>query len=344
MTSSARPQQRSWHQPLAGAAAGVVTVTVCAPLDVAKVRMQLQDAIAPGSEKQRYSGLIGSLRTIYKEEGPRGFFRGYPTGLLTVPCFWSIYFSVYAQSKSYLGQHVLTAPAHQPAVHMLAAVSGAVATDVATNPLWVVRTRLISQHMHREDRGMPKYTGTLQAFQSIIRTEGFFALYKGLGASLLGTSHVAVQFPLYEYLKRQSTAADDGGGGQNGRSGGAGVEKVDLWRVVCASAVSKLVASTVTYPHEVLRSRLQDQRSTAPANASSSGGSTSARPPAVQYTGLIDACRVILRTEGVAGFYRGLSVNLVRVIPSTAVTFFTYEYLLDQLRQRERDREPDSYS
>ena len=42
---------------------------------------------------------------------------------------------------------------------------------------------------------------------------------------------------------------------------------------------------------------------------------------------LLGALRQILRSEGLAGLYRGLGVNLIRVIPSTAVTFVTYEQL-----------------
>lgn len=45
------------------------------------------------------------------------------------------------------------------------------------------------------------YTSTLDALSTILRKEGWSALYKGLGPSVLGVSHVVVQFPLYEYLK-----------------------------------------------------------------------------------------------------------------------------------------------
>lgn len=74
----------------------------------------------------------------------------------------------------------------------------------------------------------------MEAFALIARHEGIRGFYKGLGPSLIGVSHVAIQFPLYERLKsvlstRQSETAS----------------------VLMASAVSKMIASTATYPHEV---------------------------------------------------------------------------------------------
>lgn len=46
-----------------------------------------------------------------------------------------------------------------------------------------------------------RYRNTLDAAQTIYRTEGLSAFYRGLFPSLLGILHVAVQFPLYEKLK-----------------------------------------------------------------------------------------------------------------------------------------------
>ena len=78
--------------------------------------------------------------------------------------------------------------------------------DFITNPLWVVRTRLQSQSMHRlaeRGGGGVRYRGMWDTACTIVRAEGVPALYKGLVASWLGATHVAVQFPLYEYLKRR---------------------------------------------------------------------------------------------------------------------------------------------
>jgi solute carrier family 25 folate transporter 32 len=45
------------------------------------------------------------------------------------------------------------------------------------------------------------YFSVFHGLRSMMKEEGWKALYKGLGPSLLGISHVAVQFPLYEQLK-----------------------------------------------------------------------------------------------------------------------------------------------
>jgi solute carrier family 25 folate transporter 32 len=224
--------------------------------------------------------------------------------MLTVPFFWGIYFPCYNYAKMFLAARC----EHKPLVHMGAAVCGGLITDVATNPLWVVRTRLVSQHLHVKYKGaVPLYTGTFQTMRLVVQQEGVRGLYKGLTASFLGLSHVAVQFPLYEAMKER-LGVDQPGAGIAGGS----------WEVLLASTCSKLVASTLTYPHEVVRARLQDQRN------SSSGKPTS----------LIGTIRLILQLNGAAGMYRGLNANLIRVVPSTAVTFVTYEKLNKMLLAR----------
>ena len=46
------------------------------------------------------------------------------------------------------------------------------------------------------------YKSTREALMSILNNEGWRALYNGLGPSLIGVSHVVIQFPIYEHLKK----------------------------------------------------------------------------------------------------------------------------------------------
>ena len=71
-----------------------------------------------------------------------------------------------------------------PVVHMLSASGAGLATMCVTNPLWVIKTRLQTQHMGiRTKRNLgkaasPLYTGTLNAFIRISREEGLRGLYR----------------------------------------------------------------------------------------------------------------------------------------------------------------------
>ena len=80
-----------------------------------------------------------------------------------------------------------------------------------------------------------------------------------------------------------------------------------------------MTASVATYPHEVVRTRLQIQKR--PIAAASGPGAV---PPPVVYRGILQTAGIIIREEGWRGLYKGLSVNLFRTVPNSAVTMLTY--------------------
>jgi solute carrier family 25 folate transporter 32 len=85
-----------------------------------------------------------------------------------------------------------------------------------------------------------------------------------------------------------------------------------------------MIASMCTYPHEVIRTRLQIQHTVPEPRAALAQPLRSAGT-------IFSVCAAIWRTEGLPGFYRGLSVNLIRTVPSSALTLLTYEVLMRKL-------------
>ncbi|XP_057853029.1 nicotinamide adenine dinucleotide transporter 1, chloroplastic [Cryptomeria japonica] len=291
----------------AGAAAGAIAATFVCPLDVIKTRLQVH-----GLPKQSQAGVKGSLvlsslEKIFHNEGFRGMYRGLSPTVLALLPNWAVYFTVYEQLKKL--QQPQNDPHHEFSVgaNMVSASGAGAATAIVTNPLWVVKTRLQTQGMRPK---VVPYKGTLSALRRIAQEEGIRGLYSGLVPALAGISHVAIQFPVYEKMKAYLA-----------RRGGTTSDKLGAGDVAVASSVSKIMASTMTYPHEVVRSRLQEQGH--------------ARDSEIRYTGVVDCIKKVFRREGVAGFYRGCATNLMRTTPAAVITFTSFEMILRFLQTLE---------
>lgn len=178
------------------------------------------------------------------------------------------------------------------------------------------------------------------------RAEGLRSFYSGLTPALLGLTHVAIQFPLYEVLKARFTGI------------GVGIKETEedqshhFYGLALAVFLSKVCASTATYPHEVVRTRLQtQQRSSADAFlnklSSTRANGDYGRPPGKPtstnplsnppYRGTIQTCKTILLEEGWRGFYAGLGTNLIRAVPAAMTTILTFEYLKKTMASLRRE-------
>ena len=254
-----------------------------------------------------------------------------------------------------------------PLTHLAcAAASGALATTL-TNPIVMVKTRLQLQGKELMDaaassastssssssspssspspslvRSRP-YRGMMDAFARIVHEEGFFSLYRGLGPSLVLVSNGSLQFMAYEELKELCI-----------RHVVQREEELRSQHYFLMGGAAKIFSATVTYPFAVTRSRLFARK--APAAAASAAHTAAAAssslpsahpppppPPALgvrvrdsKYSGMWDAMRVTWRDEGWRGFYRGLTPQLLKTAPSSAITFLIYETVVKFLNHAQQ--------
>lgn len=176
-----------------------------------------------------------------------------------------------------------------------------------TYPLDIVRTRLSIQSASFETlkrESGQKLPGMWGVLTTMYKNEGgFFALYRGIVPTVAGVApYVGLNFMVYEMARTQFTHEGQTDPGAIGKLG--------------AGAVSGAVAQTCTYPFDVLRRRFQ-------INTMSGMG--------YQYSGIGDAVVRIVKTEGVRGLYKGIVPNLLKVAPSMASSWLSFEMTRDFL-------------
>ena len=293
---------------VAGSTAGIFSTFLLHPLDLVKTRFQVNEgAVVQKSAVPSYRSTLNAFRTIAAQEGVRALYQGVPTAMLGSGVSWGLYFFLYEKAKLQYRTNPESTEKLQPWQHMLCGTQAGVMTVLVTNPIWLVKTRLQLQVSETERTRLklgsstsPRYRGFLHGVRTIVANEGPRALYRGLIPALLLTSHGALQFMIYEELK--SLSMD-----QNGQLG--------TMAPLLLGASSKVIASTTTYPYQVVKARIQ--RLTLEGE--------------VPYKGTIDCIQRTFQQEGVLGFYKGLAPNLIRIAPAAGITFWMYEFIKSKL-------------
>jgi solute carrier family 25 folate transporter 32 len=123
-------------------------------------------------------------------------------------------------------------------------------TAIMANPLWVVKTRMCTTTYNSPDA----YTGLLNGLKRLYLEEGIQGLYRGIVPALIGVSHGAIQFMAYEEMKKRRNEIRKQQGIISEDEHNAQLSQTE-YLVMAAS--SKVTAAVITYPYQVLKSRLQ---------------------------------------------------------------------------------------
>ncbi|KAM7289091.1 mitochondrial basic amino acids transporter [Ixodes scapularis] len=254
---------------VAGCLGGCAGVIVGHPFDTIKVRLQTQDGSSP-----KYRGSIDCFKSIIRTEKVQGLFRGMTSPMAGVAVVNAIVFGVYGNAQKQLGD---SAWAHGACGLLAGSVQ-----SLVSSPVELAKTRLQVQ-----GQGSSRaYSGPLDCLRQLLRAEGCRGVFRGLGSTVLRDAPAfGVYFASYEQLVRRGTGGPV--------------------HLMAAGGLAGVLSWMVSYPCDVVKSRLQVDGMTGPR----------------RYSGFWDCAVKSYRNEGAGVFTRGLNSTLLRAFPTNAAIF-----------------------
>ncbi|KAL6234773.1 mitochondrial thiamine pyrophosphate carrier 1 [Aspergillus navahoensis] len=303
---------------LAGGIAGLISRFCIAPLDVVKIRLQLQiHSLSDPTSHARitgpiYKGTLSTIKTILREEGLTGLWKGNIPAELMYVCYGGLQFTTYRTTTQLLAQldpHRLPQPIES---FISGALGGGIATAF-TYPLDLLRTRFAAQ-----GSGENRVYGSLFAsVRDIARTEGPAGFFRGCSAAVGQiVPYMGLFFATYETLRPVMAAVP----------GSSPIPLLPGSGDAAAGVVASVLAKTGVFPLDLVRKRLQVQGPTRALYVHRN---------IPEYRGVFNTMSLIFKTQGLRGLYRGLTVSLVKAAPASAVTMWTYERALKLLQEYE---------
>jgi len=280
-------------------------------LDVRKVTFQTVstagvsasgDFAASSIPRSQFTGILSYARFMIRSEGVLSLYKGLGPTLLGVTPSRAIYFGLYSKLKESLNNSGFL-KANGSLVHMSSAATASFINHTVTNPLWFVKTRI-----QLENQGLQKVSA-FEVVRNAYNSEGIRAFYRGLTASYMGISETVLHFAIYEHLKQRLIDYHM-----------KNPKDLKAFECLVAAGISKSIATSLCYPHEVARTRLRQQESSFLGKQ--------------KYRAFFQTLGTIAREEGFRGLYGGLGTHLIRQVPNTAIMFFTYEGIVHLLENR----------
>ncbi|XP_074466750.1 uncharacterized protein LOC141752608 [Sebastes fasciatus] len=262
------------------------------PLDTAKVRLQIQGEgqKVEGASAVKYRGVVGTITTMVRTEGPSSLYNGLVAGLQRQMSFASIRIGLYDTMKQFYTRG--TERAGIVTRLMAGCTTGAMAVALA-QPTDVVKVRFQAQ-VRLADGGR-RYNSTLEAYRTIARDEGVRGLWKGAMPNITRNAIVnCAELVTYDLIKEL-------------------ILKYDLMtdNLPChftAAFGAGFCATVVASPVDVVKTRFMN---------STEG----------KYRSAINCAVTMVRNEGPSAFYKGFMPSFLRLGSWNIVMFVTYEQI-----------------
>ncbi|KAF2401555.1 mitochondrial carrier [Trichodelitschia bisporula] len=342
-TLSKQSPEYIWKSGVAGGLAGCVAKTVVGPLDRVKILFQTSN---PEFAKYtgKWSGVAVAMRSIYGQDGLRGLFRGHSATLLRIFPYAGIKFLAYEQIRGVI------IPQHEYETHIRRFASGSLAGCVSvffTYPLEVIRVRLAFETSHEGRSTLPgicrkiynerprlpatgptsidtssvgraavsSLTASANAAVGAAPQWGLMNFFRGFTPTLLGMlpyagssffAHDLVGDILRMPLLAPSTTLPGTAGSKSDPHKPA---QLRYWAELMAGGFAGFFSQTVSYPLEVIRRRMQVGGVVGDGHRLRIG----------------EVVSRIWAERGWRGFFVGLGIGYVKVVPLAATSFFVYE-------------------
>ncbi len=297
-SATEKTKSKSLEGVICGAVAGFTCRMVIAPLDVLKIRFQVQRETGG---MYMYRSMAGAVKTIVQSEGYRALWKGNVAALLMASGYTAVQFGVYERIRgSKRLQNI-----RDDLRYLVSGGSAAATATVATYPLDLIRTRMAA-----EPAIYPTLIGTYQSVMSKFGVRGF---YFGVGPTVVQiVPYMALNYTAFEKAKqwlmnRKSTSLET---------------QLSTLEVLSLGAFSGTFAKLVTLPLDNIKKRMQI-----------TGQFATSRP---LYKNAVDVMVKVFQREGAVGLFRGAVPSLVKAAPSSAITFAAYEATKKFLRNREK--------
>lgn len=327
---------------IAGGTAGLFEALGCHPLDTIKVRMQIfrrtNSKEHPGTKPP---GFIKTGRTIYHNEGVLALYKGLGAVVIGIIPKMAIRFSSYEWYRTLLSDKQ-TGKVSTGNTFVAGLMAGVTEAVMVVNPMEVVKIRLQAQHLAEPAvkvaknvvataaisngatanivasttvsaaTAAPKYRNAVHAAYTIVKEEGFGALYRGvsLTAARQATNQGA-NFTVYSKLKEFLQ-----------RFHGTDSLSLPSWETSLIGLISGAIGPFSNAPLDTIKTRLQKDKTVKRAGENTSS-----------WKHIATIGSTLIKEEGVAALYKGITPRVMRVAPGQAVTFTVYEFVRGHLER-----------
>lgn len=255
------------------------------PFDTIKVHLQTQDARNP-----LYRGTMHCFKSLVAKNGFSGLYRGVSSPLTGVAAINAIIFGVYGNVQR------RSADPDSLKSHFFAGAAAGFAQSAFCSPMELAKTRI-----QLLGHGSP-----IQCLRDIHKIEGIRGVFKGLGITVCREiPGFSTYFVSYELLTRSSDNTP-----------------VSTPRMLLAGGLAGTVSWVLTYPIDVIKSRLQ-------------ADGMMGQP---RYNGALDCLKKSISAEGYSFLTRGLTSTILRAFPTNAACFtvVTWTFRLCNGEQEEK--------